>query len=60
LKKLEYNGIVVSQETYSGALKINEIRTEKGFKPLIIVVIPLLTDENNQRICSTAICEKLL
>ena len=36
----EYEGIIVSRETYNNAIKINQIREEKGFKPLIIIVIP--------------------
>ncbi len=55
----EYEGIVVSQETYKGALRINEIRAEKGFNPLIIIVIPMLNGSDNQRLSSTAIREKL-
>lgn len=55
----DYEGIIVSQETYEGALKINEIRTEKGFKPLLIIVIPMIKDKNNDIISSTAIREKL-
>jgi pantetheine-phosphate adenylyltransferase len=56
----EYDGLVVSQETYNVGVKINEIRISKGFKPLIIIVIPIIKDENNQRISSTSIREKLL
>lgn len=55
----EYEGIVVSQETYKGALRINEIREDKGFTPLIIIVIPLIMGEENQRLSSTVIREKL-
>lgn len=55
----EYDGIVVSQETYKGALRINEIREDKGFTPLIIIVIPLIMGEENQRLSSTVIREKL-
>jgi pantetheine-phosphate adenylyltransferase len=55
----DYEGIIVSQETYEGALKINEIRNEKGFKPLLIIVIPMMKDKNNDIISSTAIREKL-
>ena len=55
----EYEGIIVSQETYKGALKINEIRAEKGFKPLLIIVIPMIKDENNDIISSTAIRKRL-
>jgi len=56
----DYDGIVVSQETYKIAVKINEIRENKGFKPLIVIVIPIIKDENNQKISSTSIREKLL
>jgi len=56
----EYDGIVVSQETYNVAKKINEIRENKGYKPLIIIVIPIIKDENDQKISSTLIREQLL
>ena len=56
----DYDGIVVSEETYKVAVKINEIRESKGFKPLIIIVISIIKDENNQKISSTSIREKLL
>ncbi len=56
----DYDGIVVSQETYKVAVKINEIRESNGFKPLIIIVISIIKDENNQKISSTSIREKLL
>lgn len=55
----EYEGIVVSQETYKVALEINEVRESKGFEPLIIIVIPIIKDKNNKKISSTAIREKL-
>lgn len=56
----DYEGIVVSQETYNVAIKINEIRETKGFKPLIIIVIPMIRDINKEKISSTAIRRKLL
>lgn len=56
----DYDGIVVSQETYKVAVKINEIRESNGFKPLIVIVIPIIKDENNQKISSTSIREKIL
>lgn len=59
IREPDYEGIIVSQETYGGALKINEIRAEKGFKPLIIVVIPLIRDENNRKISSSKIRKEL-
>ncbi|MFX0026781.1 MAG: pantetheine-phosphate adenylyltransferase, partial [Candidatus Hermodarchaeota archaeon] len=56
----DYESIIVSQETYKTALKINEIRETKGFNPLIIVVIPIIKDQKNQKISSTAIREQLM
>jgi len=55
INEADYEGIIVSQETYEGALKINQIREEKGFNPLIIVVIPLILDNKNNKISSTSI-----
>ena len=55
----EYEGLVLSQETYENAVKLNKEREEKGLKPLVLVVIPLIKDENNQKISSTSIREKL-
>ena len=54
-----YDGIIVSQETFMGALRINEIRVEKGYPPIIIVVIPLIMGKDNKRLSSTAIREKI-
>jgi pantetheine-phosphate adenylyltransferase len=56
----DYEGLILSQETYSNAVKLNEFREEKGLSPLVLIVIPLIKDENNQKINSTAIREKLL
>ncbi|MHA1335194.1 MAG: phosphopantetheine adenylyltransferase [Promethearchaeota archaeon] len=55
----KYEGLVVSSETYQGALKINEIRESRGLKPLIIIVIPMIKDKDNRKISSTSIREKL-
>ncbi|MBY9018083.1 MAG: pantetheine-phosphate adenylyltransferase [Candidatus Lokiarchaeota archaeon] len=55
INEADYEGIIVSQETYEGALKINQIREEKDFKPLIIVVIPLILDKKKNKISSTSI-----
>ncbi len=56
----EYEGLILSQETYSNAVKLNELREEKGLNPLVLIVIPLIKDKSNQKISSTAIREKLL
>ncbi|MHA2288220.1 MAG: hypothetical protein ACXABG_05490, partial [Promethearchaeota archaeon] len=55
----DYEGLILSQETYSNAVKLNELREQKGLKPIILIVIPLLKDKNNKKISSTAIREKL-
>ena len=54
-----YEGLILSQETYSNAVKLNELRVKKGLDPIILIVIPLLKDKNNEKISSTAIREKL-
>ena len=56
----DYEGLILSQETYSNAVKLNELREEKGMNPLVLIVIPLIKDKSNQKISSTAIREKLL
>ena len=55
----EYEGLVVSQETYDNAVKLNETREKKGLDPLILIVISIFRDKNNQKISSTSIREKL-
>jgi len=55
----EYEGLIVSQETYENALKLNENREKKGLKPLILVIIPILKDKFQNKISSTSIREKL-
>ncbi|MFW9972448.1 MAG: pantetheine-phosphate adenylyltransferase [Candidatus Odinarchaeota archaeon] len=55
----EYEGLVVSQETYKNALKLNENRERLGLNPLILIVIPIIKDKNNNKISSTSIREKI-
>ena len=55
----EYEGLIVSQETYENAVKLNQNREEKGLQPLILIVIPLIKDKHNKKISSTAIRENL-
>lgn len=54
----EYEGLVVSQETYENALKLNTNRERMGLKPLVLIVIPLIKDENDKKISSTSIRKK--
>ena len=58
-QNIDYEGLILSQETYSNAVKLNDLREEKGLNPIILIVIPLLKDKNNKKISSTAIREKL-
>jgi pantetheine-phosphate adenylyltransferase len=55
----EYDGLVVSQETYDNALKLNNERKEKGLKPLILIVVPLIKDETEKKFSSTSIRAKM-
>ena len=55
----QYEGLIVSQETYENALKLNECREKKGLGPLILIVIPLIKDNNNIKISSTSIRENI-
>lgn len=55
----EYDGLVVSQETYENALKLNENREKMGLKPLVLIVIPLIKDREHNKISSTSIREKI-
>ena len=55
----EYEGLVVSQETYENAVKLSETREKIGLEPLILIVIPIFKDKNNQKLSSTSIRKKL-
>ncbi|ASJ10649.1 phosphopantetheine adenylyltransferase [Thermococcus sp. P6] len=53
IKSLE--AIVVSEETYKGALIVNRAREEKGLKPLDVVVIGLVKSALGPKISSSLI-----
>ena len=55
----DYEGLILSHETYPNAVKLNELREKKGLNPIILIVVPLIKDENNRKLSSTAIREKL-
>ena len=50
---------ISSEETFENSKKINEIRIQKGLKPLCLLMIPLILDEAGKKICSTNIREDL-
>ncbi|MCS7140375.1 MAG: phosphopantetheine adenylyltransferase [Candidatus Nezhaarchaeota archaeon] len=47
--------LVVSEETYQRAITINKIRIERGLKPLIIIVMPMVLARDGKPISSTRI-----
>ena len=52
---LDYNDIdyfIVSEETLQKAIKINELRANKGLKRLTIIAVPLILTEDNRPISS--------
>ncbi|MHA2400732.1 MAG: pantetheine-phosphate adenylyltransferase [Promethearchaeota archaeon] len=55
----EYDGLILSQETYENALRLNKSRESMGMIPLILIVIPLIKDQFNNKISSTTIRENL-
>ena len=54
----DLEAIIVSQETYSGALQINAIRISMKKKPLVIILIPFVISEERKKISSTQIREQ--
>jgi len=55
----EYDGLIVSEETYLNAVKLNDLREKKGMDRLILIVIPIIKDKNYKKISSTSIRENL-
>ncbi|UYP45170.1 Phosphopantetheine adenylyltransferase [Candidatus Lokiarchaeum ossiferum] len=50
---------VSSLETYKMALKINDLRVERGLAPLVLIVIPLVQNEVGKKISSSDIRKKI-
>jgi len=48
-----FDAIVVSEETLPNAYLINVRRSEAGLKPLRIVTIPIIKNENGEKISSS-------
>ena len=53
----EFDALVVSPETEEGGDKINEIRENKGYDPLEIVVVPHVIADDGKPISSTRVVE---
>ncbi len=51
----EVEGIIVSQETKSNGIKINEIRKMIGLRPLTIITVPMIKSGDGLRLSSSRI-----
>lgn len=51
----DYDAIVVSRETESGALEINRARTEKGLKSLRVIILEMVLASDGKPISSTRV-----
>jgi len=51
----DFDALVVSPETKKGGEKINELREERGYEPLEIVLVPHVTAEDGEPISSTRV-----
>lgn len=49
---------VSSMETYKIAIKINEIRINKGLQPLVLIIIPIVLNKSGNKYSSTEIRKK--
>jgi len=54
-QKSDFDAIVVSEETRPRAVEINTIRTQNGLPELVIIEIPMVRAEDEDRISSTRI-----
>lgn len=50
---------ISSEESYKNAMKINEIRQEKGLNKMILVIVPAVLNKNGTKISSTDIRKDL-
>lgn len=55
LQDSSIDAICVTKDTYSGAELINTKREEAGMKPLSIIIVPFIFDQNNEKIASERI-----
>jgi pantetheine-phosphate adenylyltransferase len=55
-----FDALVVSPETEEGGERINEIRRERGYEPLEVVVVPHVMAEDGDPISSTRVVEGVI
>lgn len=56
----EFDALVVSPETEEGGERINEIRRERGYEPLEVVVVPHVMADDGKPISSTRVVEGVI
>jgi pantetheine-phosphate adenylyltransferase len=50
--------LIVSEEKKENAYQINKVRKSNGLNPLLLLIVPILLDDNGERFNSTRIREK--
>lgn len=55
IKKNDFEALFVTKDTVEGGKKINEMRVKLDMKPLLIYIVPLVKDENGDKISSERI-----
>jgi len=55
-----FDALVVSPETQEGGERINELRQERGYEPLEVVVVPHVMADDGEPISSTRVVEGVI
>ena len=55
IKEWDIEAHVSSMETHDVAIKINEVRIEKGLPPKTLIIVPIVTDSDGKKLSSTEI-----
>jgi len=56
----EFDALVVSPETEEGGERINQLRRERGYEPLEVVVVPHVMADDGEPISSTRVVEGVI
>ncbi|MFP4188413.1 MAG: phosphopantetheine adenylyltransferase [Halobacteriales archaeon] len=56
----DFDALVVSPETEKGGDRINELREERGYEPLEVVVVPHVMADDGKPISSTRVVEGVI
>ena len=55
IRQWDIEAHVSSMETHDVAIKINEVRIEKGLPPMTLIIVPIVTDSDGKKLSSTEI-----